>query len=364
MPPLIQKTNVMQFQSKNLVIARESRGVTQIELSKNIKGLSQGNLSRMEKGLLSITDDILISISIFLNYPKSFFYKEIISSNNDTLFFRKRNSLPQKSLSKLESRLNIINMVIDELMESVDVPEFKLPHIEVDCVNTIEKIAFLVRNFMQLPSGPINNIITNLEKCGIIILFINIDSEQFDGVTKFTSKSQPVICVNSNISDDRKRFTIAHELGHLVMHLRSNDSVFDENYCEQQANQFAAEFLMPIKYCKNELKGLRYKDLTDLKRYWKISKSAIIRRAKDIGEINDNTYRYYLMTLYKSGERKRESEIVSIDKPKILSEMIRLHIDQLDYNSLELSNLLGIPIEEVEILQNVNINNKFKVIIN
>ena len=72
----------------NIVVARESRGLTQSELTKAIKGLSQGNLSRMEKGLLPISEEILNAISKKLDYPLSFFSKATIRIPLGTFHYR------------------------------------------------------------------------------------------------------------------------------------------------------------------------------------------------------------------------------------------------------------------------------------
>jgi Zn-dependent peptidase ImmA (M78 family) len=81
----------------------------------------------------------------------------------------------------------------------------------------------------------------------------------------------------------RQRFTIAHELGHFVLH-RDKGNVFvdNENYYsqikfrssnlqlssedhqqEREANEFAAALLMPVNNIKKEIKKLNGFDLSD-----------------------------------------------------------------------------------------------------
>lgn len=327
---------------RNITLARESRGMTQSGLSKEIKGLTQGNLSRIEKGLLPISDILLNDISKVLNYPLSFFYKDSQSCSNGSLFYRKRVSMSQKQLSILEAKVDIVNMIIDELMESVDVPELNIPHCDVSGGNTPSVLAFKLREYLGIQRGPIDRIVNILEKRGVIVVFLDIDNDKFDGVTKFTRKSQPVVYVNNNMPNDRKRFTIGHELGHLVMHLRALFDDVEDQDKERQANEFSAEFNLPFIECKRSFFNLRYGDLANLKMYWKMSKAAILHRAKEIGSLGDNTYKYYMMVLSKTGQRKEETEKVDIDQPVLLKKMIDAHLNELNYSEEELSNLIGL----------------------
>lgn len=332
---------------QNITIARESRGLTQSELAKSIKGLSQGNLSRIEKGLLPISQEIITAIAKVLNYPVTFFYKESQYSSLGSLYYRKRISMGQKKLAILEARLAVICMAIDELLESVDINEFDVPSIEVVGQRSAAEIAYKIREYWKIPLGPIEEFVKILEKHGIIVLFIDMENEQFDGVTVFTRKGQPVIFINKNIPNDRKRFTMGHELGHLVMHLRAPlENDIDDNEKEVQANQFSAEFNMPRVECMKTLRFLKYQDLGMMKMYWKVSKSAIVYRAKELGLLNDSQYRYYMMQLSRSGQRKQEIESVDIDSPVILKKMIELHLSELHYSREELAEQLSLSMSD------------------
>lgn len=348
--------------TKNITIARESRGLTQKDLCEKVAGLSQGNLSRMEKGMLPVSDDIAKSISEVLNYPVSFFTKDITTTKDDSLFYRKRVTMTQRVLSKLEAKINILCAVVDELLESVDIPELSIPHIDPDGGLSPEQIAFNLRNYLKIPSGPIEGIVSLLEKRGVIVIFMDM-GEKFDGVTKFTRRSQPVMCINSKIPNDRKRFTIAHELGHLVMHLRSSDFMEDEKIMESQANLFASEFLMPEADSKDDLRTLNYSKLPSLKMYWGVSKAAIIRRAYDLKCISEPNYRYYLMTLSKGGERKIEREQIIIGQPVVFKKIIELHTEELGYSESEMTDLLGVHFTEIKSIFDTGGPAKLKIVI-
>src|SRR5690606_17280228 len=108
-------------------------------------------------------------------------------------------------------------------------------------------IANHTRKLLKLkPNEPVRNICNLLESNGIII--VEIDAfEKFDGVSFVTDGGNPVIVINKRFSNDRKRFTIAHELGHLLMHSIDNPAIplHRHKLKEGEANEYASEFLMP-----------------------------------------------------------------------------------------------------------------------
>lgn len=335
---------------RNVTLARESRGLTQKELSEKIDGLTQGNLSRMERGMLPISRELIERISSYLNYPLSFFEKDGNTNTSTSLFFRKRASMLSKHLSILEGKIKILSRLIDDLLISVSIPNLNIPHVELLPGSTPSEIAYKIRLYLNIPAGPIDNIVSVLEKNGVIVIILNDDIDKFDGVTVFTNKSFPVIFVNGNMSNDRIRYTLGHEMGHLVMHLRSDDMEISDEDKEKQANEFASEFMMPRNDCRIDLMGLKFKDLPTLKFYWKMSKACIIRRARDLKCISEKTYTYYNISLGRDGERKVEKETVSIDSPILLKKMFKAHLEQLGYTPHELSQMLGLSSSDLSVL--------------
>ena len=333
---------------KCIKLARESRGLSQSKLSE-LLGVTQATLSRFEKGVLTVTPEAVSKMANVLNYPASFFEKDICIVGETSLFYRKRASMTVKDLSILESKISILSKGIDELMESINIPELRIPSVEPSVDNSPQEIAYKVRNFLDVPAGPIDKIVSLLEKNGVIVMFLNVDDmEKFDGLTMFTMNQAPVIWINRNIPNDRKRFSLAHELGHLVMHLRSDNLEKSEEQKELEANEFAGEFLMPKSQCKVDLFKLKYKDLGMKKYYWKVSKAAIIYRAKELKCISEETARYLYVTLGRYGERKNESVQVPIDEPQIVKKMYSLHVSELKYSAEEMMDITGLMTDDIK----------------
>lgn len=328
---------------KKIELARLARGYTQTDLASLIK-ISQANLSKIEKGQLQITNENLYKFSKVLDFPISFFEKEELRTPFSNIYFRKRSTIPQKKLDKIFADINIILQSIDDLLTFIDLKEFPKYSFNVSDGWTPESIAIRARELFKIPKGPICNLLTILEEQGIIIYPYDSPIEKFDGLTAYTDKGYPVIFINQNIPNDRLRFTVSHELAHLLAHIPCDVEPWRD--VENEANVFAGAFLMPKKDCFNEFQNLSYNNLAPLKSYWGSSKSAIIRRAKDIGCITESSYTYLMIELGRRNERKLETGYVEIDEPKILNEIINLLQTELDYNEESLSEEIDLNIDD------------------
>ena len=161
--------------ASSIKIARESRGLSQSDLSKLI-GVTQATLSRFEKGVIDVTADVVKKIGKVLNYPESFFERDIRCVCESSLFYRKRASMTVKNLSVLESKISILSRSIDEMMESIDIPELRIPAVEPSAENSPQEIAYKIRSFLGVPAGPIDNILSLLEKNGVIVMYLVLEN--------------------------------------------------------------------------------------------------------------------------------------------------------------------------------------------
>lgn len=346
---------------KQLTFAREFRGYSQTELSNQIQGLSQSNLSKFEKGLGVLSEEIQKTIIDFLDFPEDF-YNRKINSVIENANYRKRATVSKSKILKFENKCKIIGYVIDELSESLEWPDFTLAPLNVEDGYSPEYIANYTRRLMRFNNDePIKNIFSVLESAGIILYEINED-EKFDGVSFITDKGFAVIIVNKNFSNDRKRFTIAHELGHILMHNENNFPISLYREKEKEANQFASEFLMPESSIRNSLRNLRLNELGDLKNFWLTSMSSLIRRAKDLKCIDDNKYKYFLIEMSRNGFTKKEPIEVFIDKPTCLKNAINIFKNDLAYSFEDFSKYTALPSDIIEFIFNSDNIIKLKVL--
>lgn len=344
-----------------LILAREYRGYSQTELAKRIKGLSQSNLSKYEKGVDILSDDILMRIISFLEFPIDFFSKRI-SNFSDNANYRKRASINKSDRAKIDITCRLIGFVVDQMAHELEYPNFNLRMIDIEEGYNPVYIAQYTRKLLGV-EGPIRDINNLLEKNGIIIVEFDFDTSLFDGVSFISDDGFPIIIVNRNCSNDRKRFNISHELGHIIMHTAISNLYPEHRNKEMEANMFASEFLMPGVDIKHSLYNLKMTDLQELKRFWLTSMASIVMRAKDLDCISLDRYKYLNIELSRSGFKRKEPVNVYIDSPQIYETAYRMYRNELGYTEDDLSKAFALPTDVIKKLFDGTKQRKLRILI-
>ena len=323
-----------------VILARESRGLTQKELAEQL-GITQGALSRIEGGFLN-TDSGIEKMSKVLGYPTSFFTqrRQVFGLGLVEVFHRKRQSIGIKTLDKTYASIDLRTNEISKMLKGVDMGNLDFPCLAIDDYDgDVAEIARMVRAKWHLPHGPVQNVTECFEKAGGIILPIDFETNKIDAISHWMPGLPPLFFVNKYIPSDRMRFTLCHELGHIVMHQKSPTPEV-----EDEANKFAAEFLMPKRDIKPYLTNLSIDKLASLKPFWKTAMSAILKRAVDLEVITTRHGRTLWMQISAAGYKTREPpELdIPIEQPTLLKEIIRVYIEEMGYNLDELAKLTNL----------------------
>ncbi len=328
------------FNHDLLRIARQTRGWSQTELSAR-SGVSQANLSKLENGLIGPTEEVLGRVSKALGFPEDFFFQnDRIIGLPMSVRYRKRASVGQKTIDRLEAELNIRILHLRKLLDAVELePELPLPRLDVDDYGgDPERIAELVRRTWLVPSGPIRNLVAWVERAGCIVIHCDFAALKVDGFTVQIPDMPPCIFLNRNMPADRQRFSLAHELGHVVMHQVPSPEMEDE------ADSFASALLMPERDIRPHLSGprLTIQKLAALKPVWRVSMASLLVRAKDIGAITENQSRYLWRQMSSMGYRRAEPAELDfeMETPSILREILRFHFEELGYTVSDLARAL------------------------
>lgn len=210
-----------------------------------------------------------------------------------------------------------------------------------------QSAAIKTRRKWNVNSGPIANVTRLLEEQGIIVTSFDFNTQRVDSKSLFTDDKQPVIFFNSSLLGDRQRFTLAFELGQLLMYHHGNIS--SERNVLHEANAFAAEFLMPAKDIKEDFeKVINVPLLAELKKKWKVSMIALLYRADDLGFITTNQKRYLLQQFNQMQIRRREPRELNIapEQPKLLKKWITTYQTKNKLSAVEMAPLLCLNLDE------------------
>lgn len=324
-----------------ILLAREARGMTQTELAERLNSY-KANISRLEHGGTSADEETLVALSEATNFPPQFFLQkgEILPVN---LSYRKRQNVPVKLITPIEAQINIVRQHVQTITSTLGKQPPALPIIPVDDKHTPDKIASLIRKKWNIQTPVIDNLIRIVEGQGVLISSFDFGTERVDSRSILTEDKYPIIFLNKTLLGDRQRFSLAFELGHLIMHTYT--IVPHERDINHEANLFAAELLMPAKEIEKDFKeGVTLPLLGELKRKWKVSMIALLYRADDLGLLTPNQKRYLIQQFNQQKIRRREPPQLDVqpEKPQLLRQMLASLMNTHKLNVNQMCTLLAI----------------------
>lgn len=328
-----------------VTLARESRGLTQSRLAR-IARVSQGHLSKIEAGLIPVSESTLTSIAGALDYPLDFFHiTETVFGPSATEFYhRKRQAVSTTVLRRLHAQINIRRIHVAKLLAAVETGENNIPKIDPEEFGgSATEVARAIRAAWQLPAGPVKNLTKTIEDAGGIVVRCDFGTPQLDAISRWVPGLPPLFFVNRDAPGDRQRLTLAHELGHIVMHQIPNPQM------ENEAFEFGAELLMPAYDIRPYFGEVTIPKLAALKPMWKVSMAALNRRARDIAAISERQYRFLLMRMGKLGYRTSEPPELDVpqEQPELLNEILRLYRTEFGYTLSDLATHLAVHQHEL-----------------
>jgi Zn-dependent peptidase ImmA (M78 family) len=250
-------------------------------------------------------------------------------------------------LRRVQAKVNIYRFHIVRLLRSTDLDSrnrFRRFDAE-EYQGRIEKIAETVRLGWRLHRGPVPSVTRIIEDNGGIVVRFPFGTVKMSGLSEWIPPAPPLFFLNDHpdISADRDRFTLAHELGHIALHNLPNPNM------EQEANRFAAEFLMPSAEIRSQMRPpVKLHTVARLKPHWKVSMAALLSRARDLGIITENQFVYQRIQLHEKGYLRREPPELDIprEQPSLLSEVIKAHVQQLGYSHSDVARLVNMEVPE------------------
>lgn len=336
-----------------MILAREARGLTQGELAAAMN-IGQGTLSKYETGFsVDPPDSFIDTLSSNLGYPKEFFFELERPYGLPPFHYRRRKKLTAKALAKIVADMNIRRLHLKKLLVSFDMKtKGVIPEIDINEYQgkgrgapSIEDIARQVRAMWMLPRGPISNMIELLEANGGVVIPCDFGTDLIDAMSQRIEGLPVLFFINVNAPADRLRHTLAHELGHMVMHsvtLKSDEDMEDE------ADEFAGAFLLPADELRPQLRKFDLRQLANLKQYWKVSMGALAVRASRLNLITPYQSKMFWIEMSKLGHRKTEPYEPPKETPRLLRDMVAFHTNKLDYSHAQMARLLHLSLIEFQ----------------
>jgi Zn-dependent peptidase ImmA (M78 family)/transcriptional regulator with XRE-family HTH domain len=333
-----------------LVLAREFREITQDELSVT-SNIIRGKIAKLESGIAQASSEELDQLAKALDVPQTFLTQteQCFGYGSSAYFYRKKAEVTAADRKRIHSAVNIVRIGLKQMLSQVEVESRKrLPKLDKDDYGgDARRVAHAVRDFWQLPDGPIANVTALLESAGIIVVPLDFGSRSMDATSIWLADMPPMVFINEQLPGDRWRFTLCHELAHLVMHDIATDQMEDE------ADAFASEFLMPEDEMRSEfsrISNIALKDLARLKAYWKTSMQALAMRAQDLGYLTQNQARYLWMTMSRLGYRSKtgngEPGAIDREQPTNLRKLSRLFADNFGFSIEDVAALVRLTVKD------------------
>lgn len=307
-------------------MARRLRGFSMDELVRRMDNkVSKMSISKYERGIIKPSEGTLQSIADACQLPLSFFYRPTVSIS--TLTYRFEQDLPTKTAERI--RYTLIQQIEQYLTAAnlldAQVPYSNpLPHTTLRTYEDSEEAALALREAWQLGTQPIVSAYELIERHGIIVIDIESDVRNLLGFSCMANDTIPVIVINTtaNPTVERRRFTLLHELAHLLFNINPDEGahpVIGHTYLtsdtytlkaptvERLCHRFAGAMLVPrdIIYYRTGIyrTSLTPTELVSIKNLYGMSLSAIVHRMHDLAVISDTLYNN-IYTKYLTADRK------------------------------------------------------------
>ena len=304
---------------ERLKAARKIAGLSLPQLASKLGDISKQSLSNYENGKRKPYSKILIRLAKELSVKPDFFVRDntillqkFEYRKKSKLGVKEKEMIEEKSKDQLERYLELENIL--GIKSSFVNP---LKDFQIRAIEDAEAAAKHLRDDWEIGLNPIKNLIETLEEKEIKLIQIEA-KEEFDGLAGY-SGDIPLIVINKNIGDIvRKRMTVAHELGHLLLKMSKGIS---PNEKEKICFRFAGAFLIPEEVMIDELGKKRNQitmnELVHLKNEYGISIQGLVRRAKDLEIISEAKYTNFCIKVRKTGWEKFEQGEYSGDERPI-----------------------------------------------
>lgn len=343
---------------ENLKRARAAAGLSMQALAEKV-GVSANMIKKYEHGASMPSSPVLLSLSRALDVQPAYFLRPT-RVTLEHVEYRKRSSTPARVMKQIQAEVHhkLENWCeLEALWPHSPIPAFDPEECWPQARSSNpEDLAEAVRHHWGLGSGPVPHLVDLLESKGIRVLISNVNhGGKFDGL-QTTVGSRPVVVVSSLFPGDRQRFTLAHELGHLLLEGKLPAGMNEEQAC----NHFASAFLLPKTVVfdvlgKHRSSGISLPELAALKQKYGMSIIACLYRAASLGVITEHRKKTDLIAMSRKGWRKQEPYPYPCESSVLFESLVYRALSEDIISESKAAELLAIT--QHTLVQNLSIQN-------
>lgn len=335
---------------KNLKYYRLRSGLSKRELASRI-GVSAMAISHYENGERKPEIDILRRLAGELGVKLADFLA-VRSGNHQYghCEFRKNRALSKtdeeficESVEEYFDRFfNVVDALGGEVLPAC--PEIRCVQVGSDA----EEAARLLRKHLGFAEeGPIQNLVGAMENKGVLIFRCGIENAHFSGMNG-TVDGRPYLILNANMTPERQRSTLVHELAHVFC-------VFPDDMPEKEREDFATAisgaFLCPREDMLRELGVRRTRityDMIMVAKEYGVSTLLLMKRANLLGMISDAVYKDFMIRASQNGWRKNEPSRIPEETTNLFEQLTIRAVNEDEISQLRGAELLKLSYDEFD----------------
>ena len=337
--------------SERLKLARKRGGLSLRGLSSAMGGIvSAQAIGKYERAEMMPSSTVAIALADALEVSLSYLLSPTTVSL-ESVEFRKLASTKAKERAVVEGEVldNVDRYLQVEQILGLDIPGEDGTLFRIDAVEDVEEAATSVRTDWNLGRGPIPDMTELLEERGIKVFKLTLPGS-VDGLSCRVRRSGgddvPVVVCSTGKSLERQRFTIAHELGHLVLDIPA--SVPEEKSC----HRFAGAFLVPGDELFREVGRRRmnfgFDELIEIKHIFGISAAALVMRMRDLGIITQATLRDIFAGIGSDWRTDEPRPLRRTESPSRFRRLCLRALAESEISESKAAELLRLRVSDIE----------------
>jgi Zn-dependent peptidase ImmA (M78 family)/DNA-binding XRE family transcriptional regulator len=329
-----------------VTLARRAKAMSQADLATALS-VTQATVSHWEKGQRNPEPEIVEQIAHALDILPLTLVDDSVATT--TPMFRATGVNTKRDERRIEGRTELARLAASRILEEVELePVLSWPSVDDPLGDIPEDAAAALRRVWRIPPGPIANLTEFVEAAGALVLHVNFGHPKVEAAYAHPRRDAKRWVLMNTYTEDwaRQRLTLAHELGHAMLHHWDAFNVPDTKGREAEAYRFALALMVPADDFILDIAhtSRQWDDFLRLRHKWGISAAALARRARDLGLLDLRAYRAINITRRSLGHWTREpGDDAELERPTIFPEAITLLRDHAGWTNEMFAEAAGLP---------------------